>query len=69
LPTSQTQRPRDGTLTLGADTPDVQVEVKFTLPVTFARSEPGKGRALIPRLDELISFTDETLTRFAPLLT
>jgi hypothetical protein len=47
----------------------VQVEVKFTLPVTFARSEPGKGRALIPRLDELISFTDETLTRFTPLLT
>jgi hypothetical protein len=69
LPPSQTQRPRDGTLTLGADTPDVQVEVKFTLPVTFARSGPGKGRALLPRLDELISFTDETLTRFAPLLT
>jgi len=35
--------------------------------VTFEQSGPGKGKALLKTLDELVSFTDEAITKFAPL--
>jgi hypothetical protein len=63
---------KDGTellrLKLGAQTPDVPVEQQFRTFVAFDQDGPGKGLPLIGTLDELISFTDEAITLFAPLL-
>jgi hypothetical protein len=62
----------DGTellrLTLGPTTPDVQMQQQFTGFVAFEQEGPGKGEPVIPTLDQLISFVDEALTLFAPLL-
>ena len=62
----------DGTellrLTLGPTTPDVQMEQRFTYYVAFEQEGPGKGEPVLETLDYLISFVDETLTLFAPLL-
>jgi hypothetical protein len=62
----------DGTellrLTLGPATPNVQMEQRFTHYVAFEQTGPGKGEAVLPTLDQLISFVDETITLFAPLL-
>ena len=55
-------------LTLGADTPQVEMEVKFTLHITFEQGGPGRGKPLVKTLDDLISFVDEAITKFAPLV-
>jgi hypothetical protein len=62
----------DGTellrLQLGPSTPNVQMDQQFTPYVAFEQEGPGKGEPIIETLDQLISFVDETLTLFAPLL-
>jgi hypothetical protein len=62
----------DGTelmrLTLGAAAANVQQEQQFAHYIAFESDGPGKGEPLVEMLDQLISFVDEVLTRFSPLL-
>jgi hypothetical protein len=54
--------------TIGTATPDVKVEDQFRFFVAFEQEGPGKGEPLIETLDQLITFVDESLSKFSPLL-
>lgn len=54
-------------LTLGVETPNVQVKDQFSMFIAFAQDEPGQGEQVVPTCDRLIRFVDEALSRFAAL--
>jgi hypothetical protein len=60
---------KDGTelLRLSAGS-NVDVHGQYTFEVAFKKDGPGEGEPVIPTLNQLVGFVDETLTLFAPLI-
>lgn len=46
----------------------VDVKIQFACHVAFDQGGPGQGEPVMPTLQQLIGFTEQTLTLFAPLL-
>lgn len=45
---------------------DVDMNSQYRFAVAFEKTGPGGGEPVVPLLDQLISFVDESLTLFAP---